>query len=409
MESNKKYKIKIYPEYSLDGKEVVGDFSGPKSKEELEVFLYENGYEPTEAQVAELIEKGGKYTGLVGSEFELSVEDENPQTEFNNSDLFVKKYKDFLVGKKLQFNEEESDLITDVESNDNAATIILENYEDAIIEPKDFEKFISGESVNEDFQLVIASEEEEEEEEEEEPTKFNDSDLFVKEFEKYLVGKTIKIQGAKATILTVLVADNNEVFIDAGEYNFNVDSKDFQKFIDGENVETTQGPDVELVLQEEPVTVSLNKPEYKYYVLNNNKIIGGYEYKEDATYKLEKSKQFGESEVELKSKRELSIDAENPDNWNLNEHDWAIITEVVTEGANKNNYSPKQAELILVGFKESGKYLPVVKSRLISSLREVQNALRDGYKDSNIERIDDKLELSSRIQKELKRIIAMES
>ena len=79
---------------------------------------------------------------------------------FNDANLFVEEYKDYLIGKKIKYKSDENDLINDVYIEDKELNIETLN-KILILYLGDFESFINGEEImddNEAFSLIIQEE-----------------------------------------------------------------------------------------------------------------------------------------------------------------------------------------------------------------------------------------------------------
>lgn len=386
---NNKYKIIIDADHSLSGQEEIKEFEGESGKLELQQFLELNGYDFNEAEVAHIIDNGGVYINLDGAEFTVEVtpeevketketeetqeteevkkeenkEDkeeakENEKNAFNNPELFIEEYKGYLVGMKLKFDATETEeaatsVITDVVlDKDNSDIVLLVNSEftDMMLEASanDLQNLIDGETIS-DFHLVLQAEQEADE-----AAEIEAAALLAKEIE----------EKKKAEIAEEI---------------------------------------------KEPEIVKLNLPEYKYYLVNfqSKKIVAGFEYKEDAVSDLERLKLYGEQNT-LLLRKELEIDPELNDNWNIDNHDWTIIEECVRANSDKD-YSDKDAGKYIEGFKNSGKFKVVIKAQLIYCLERSHRNLRTAFTNANPERVSEKLEECNRIQNELRRIISLEN
>lgn len=261
--------------------------------------------------------------------------------------------------------------------------------------------------------------EKENEEEENLDNQFNNAELFVENFKDYLIGKKVLV-GRNNQVEEQI--DNIEVAEIKGEKVISItdtDStwflkiNDLENFIDGNEVKDFYGKDkIQLILQEEKEEEennSLNHPEFKYYIISqDNKILGGYEYNEDAKQAAEEKQMYGNKVLVISKKDLKDINPELADNWLINEHDWIIIEKCINAGSEAGEYSPKEAAKYIEGFKKDGSYISVIKARLIYCLANAQQKLRGAYIVSNLESINEKCDENCRIQKELKRIIAME-
>lgn len=322
-----KYKITVNKDYTITGEEHVLEVNTP---EEVFNFLEGIGYETEEKEINDIVKNGGEYKGLNDIEFKVElipVEEKEEKTPFNNPNLFVKEFKDYLIGKTLVINKD------------------------------------------------------------------------------------------KVKISDVLVLDGNSgIEIEYSDDSLMIYTNDFKQLIDGEEI-STDGSIVQLELQEEK---QYNKPEYKYYVIqelttsnvankDNRKILSGFEYFEDAKKEIERIKNFGiKAHIEPKRDVESIFDLNDNSNWSINEHDWEIIRMALAERVKEKEFSEKEAERYFNAFKERGEGISYIKPSLILYLGKEQRDLKNAYMFSNLERIDDGCDISCRIQKELKRIIAME-
>lgn len=317
------YTVTIYPNFTIDGKEKVAVID---SRKDLEKFLDKNGYDPQDKEVVELIENGGEYKGINESEFKIEVEkpkEEIEKTPFNDAELFVKEFKDYLIGKKIDFS--------DNEGKAGGRTQI------EFIEPVD---------------------------------------------------ENVKIDTNPIGTLTLIPLY-------------------FKSFIDGEEVGALNKDSFNLILQEEE---KYNKPEFKYYIISEStdKILSGHEYKEDAENEKERLELYGEK-TKIKTRKELgNIDLCNNELWSVNEHDWDIIKRALELGVEEKDFSPKESENYFNEFKSKGLYVGLIKARLLYLLAKLQKLTLQSFSNSNIERATERCDDSCRVQKELKRIIAME-
>lgn len=154
-----KYKITIYPDYTITGEQYEAAF---KDKEELIEFLDGIGYDFTEIAMARVIESGGDYNSLSGKEFTIELipaEIEQEKNAFNDAELFVSEYKDYLIGKEILIGKEKygkkKSKIKGIRKEDESVWIFLEDNEDVIDLDKDqFQNFIDGESITTSVDLV---------------------------------------------------------------------------------------------------------------------------------------------------------------------------------------------------------------------------------------------------------------
>lgn len=254
-------------------------------------------------------------------------------------------------------------------------------------------------------------------EEKVEDNPFNNAVLFVKEFKGYLVGKSIVVdKGVHEKISDVCEDANNNVVIsiDENQNEFLLNKDQFKSFIDGEEIKVDDF-DIQLVLQEDKKDdeFALSQIRNHYFVVDvpSKKILSGFEYKEDATKDFELKKKFGLDKISIlkaSDVQNLGIDFSDKNNWSTNEHDWEIIKVALEERVKEKEISPKESELYFKSFKENNGSVWAIKAALILLLNKEQRALRSSYSMSNLERIDEGCDVSCRIQKELKRIIAME-
>lgn len=327
-----------------------------------------------------------------------------------------------------QWAEILKDFYNDNEIDWKKATIeqIKEDVENS---PMAEDMFLSEETITEIAEGIKTIWETEEEEDIEE--NFSDAEIFLKAYKGYLIGKKVAFSGYPNKIIKdIKIAENwqgenvtnNDISIEFGSHEGYqiLESKEFQKFIDGEDIDGSEDDNgiikFHLILQEEKEkeeSGSLNHPEFKYYILDvpKRKILSGFEYIEDGKKEFDKLAMYGNTSLSLLPKRDiinLEINLDDINNWLINEHDWVIIEKCINAGADASEYSPREAAKYIEGFRKDGSYISVIKARLIYCLANAQQKLRGAYIVSNLESINEKCDENYRIQKELKRIIAME-
>lgn len=324
-----KYKVVIFKDYSINGKEQTKEVN---SVAELAEFLETAGYDTEEKQIQELMAEGGEYKGLNASEFKIELVEEIEKTPFNDSKLFQKEYKEYLVGMPVVIDGKK-EIITNIIGQKGKAK------------------------------------------------------------------QGVQIETEKQTTI--------------------IDIKDAQSFLDGTEVEDAVNSKVGIMLliqKEEPIPVndSPNQPEFKYYVIDvtNDKILAGFQYKEDAEVKLQELLKFdSDRNIKVYPDRHLigtTMDVNKAEDWLINNHDWDIIRKSLVSRAKEEEFSEREAEGYFNEFKNHGRFIHVIKASLVILLRKAQEKLRSGYILSNLERVNEQCDESCRIQKELKRVLAME-
>lgn len=352
----KKYTITVNPKYIISklGEEKK-EFN---SKEELEKFLEDSGYDLKDEEIISIIENGGEYGNLTEIEFTVSIENIEPEEEeteeepeeeteeveknsFNDSTLFLEEYREYLIGLKVRFEDgdiEQIALLTNVEE-DNSVIFETEEQSTFNIEAEEFENFINGENID-GIELLLQEEPEE------------------------------KVE------------------------------------------EKVEEPIVEEKVEEVIVPILFNKPEYKYYLLADSiKILSGFEFKEDAEEELTELAKFDKYDLIVISSKKLlenKVDANDNLNWVQDKNDWNIVIAALDRGVTKKMFTKEQGEAYLEYYKQN-KMLHIIKSQLIYLLEDKQKSLRKGFVISNVDVIKNDIENLSRIEKELFNILKLEN
>ncbi len=271
-----------------------------------------------------------------------------------------------------------------------------------------------------------------------EKTAFNDANMFLEEYKDYLIGKTVKVgeidDMVELPVITDVIAldeDSIEIRYEDGYSKSNptgitpsrILSDDFQSLIDGEitnqlmlNGETNN---IMLIIQEEiieeekeedKIKIKINKPEYKYYIFDSsrNKILAGFEYKEDALIDLEARQNMGQKQLAILSKRELSNSVFNPEddnNWLSELNDYAIIDEALSYAVEQGNFSDGDKIAYIEKYKAEGKYVTVIKANLIYYFTKVNTDFKNAVMNSQMEKAVSLREKAERLMKELNNLI----
>lgn len=214
---------------------------------------------------------------------------------------------------------------------------------------------------------------------------FNDTDEFIKEYGDYLIGKNIvyeKGEKYKITNLKNISEDGDKLdgfiilVLNDKIFQF-LDTENFEKFINGDYVigeidfieggfslllDDDKNPEV----IEEP---KINKPEYKYYLVNKNKnkILTGWEYREDAENAFDDLFKDEKSECLILSRKNIPSEL-NPDeniNWFLSVDNLSIIEEALSYAVNKGDFDEESKNIYIDKYKNEGKYVTVIKANLI--------------------------------------------
>ena len=214
---------------------------------------------------------------------------------------------------------------------------------------------------------------------------FNDTDEFIKEYGDYLIGKNIvdtKGKKYKITNLKNISEDGDKfegfitVILNDKIIQF-LDTENFEKFINGERIigeiDSIQGgfsllldDDENLEAIEEP---KINKPEYKYYLVNKNKnkILTGWEYREDSEKAFDDLFRDEKLEYSILSRRNMPSNL-NPDenlNWILSVDNFSIIEEALSYSVNNGDFDEESKNIYIDKYKNEGKYVTVIKANLI--------------------------------------------
>lgn len=393
------YKIVLYPDYSISGQEETKIFTGENAREELNDFLDQNGYDYNEAELVSVIEGGGEYKTLDAVELtiQLTITDDGPSEE----ELAEQAEKERVAEEERIAKEKEEE---------------EERLEQERLDSEERAKF-EDEEREEQKRLAEELEQERLEEIEKNKNEFNNSELFVNSFKDFLIGKRIAFDDGESTVITNVgeYGTDNSIYIENTEFNdiiIEAQGRDFQDLTEGKKVGDFVLIIKEEIKQEEVVPevaeiVPVNKSEFRYYILSNNKILAGFEYLEDANIDLEKRKQFGETGISVVSKKTLSVAADDNNNWNTEVHDWEIISSCIMSGVKSKDYSEKDAKKFIDGFKASGLYKDQIKAKLLLCLEKEHKNLRSAFMMSNPERVVEKCDETLRIQNELKRIISI--
>ena len=258
-----------------------------------------------------------------------------------------------------------------------------------------------------------------------EKTAFNNANKFVEEYRDYLIGKQMTDgKGDKFKIIDVskikdesairLIFENND------EYNTLVDYIDFQNLIDGEEIVSIPlGRNISLLIQDEnkdleiedsKIEEKINQSDYKYYVVNpkTNKILTGWEYKEDADDNAKEQMDYGKKDIAVFSKKtvkNLGIDVDNNNSWLDNKDNYSIIKEALDFGVTEGDYDQAASDNYLSVYETSGKYLSVIKARLIYYLSHAEKHFKQAVLDSQFEKANRFLDTKAKISEELLKII----
>ncbi len=381
-----------------------------KLNNELYNFLEENGYNPN--------------INITSDDFQHYFEkikaekDEIEKSAFNDAGMFVEHYKEFLVGKRISFGKDKGTYELVILPGfgiykDNVTIPLKLEGEDTTsqeLNKSDFENFINGFAIADGdryFKLLL---------EEGSKTPFNDADTFVHEFKGFLIGKKITYgKGDNFIIKNISVVETypevNKISLSA-ESNIEeiIDSEDFQRFIDGDEINGV----ISLILQDEPTIEKINQPDYKYYILNfkTKKIITGWEYIEDAKDALQEIIEYGGNEFLIKSKKVLLSEGVDPDdnsNWSNESCDYSIIEEAIQYGVTKEDYSQELANRFIGDYKEKEGYKSVIKARLIYFLNDSNKHFVNEISNCQYENALRLSEIIARINSELLKIVKKEA
>ena len=214
---------------------------------------------------------------------------------------------------------------------------------------------------------------------------FNDTDEFIKEYGDYLIGKNIVDTKGKKYKITNLknISEDGDKFEGFITLILNdkiiqfLDTENFEKFINGERIigeiDSIQGgfsllldDDENLEAIEEP---KINKPEYKYYLVNKNKnkILTGWEYREDSEKAFDDLFRDEKLEYSILSRRNMPSNL-NPDenlNWILSVDNFSIIEEALSYSVNNGDFDEESKNIYIDKYKNEGKYVTVIKANLI--------------------------------------------
>lgn len=253
--------------------------------------------------------------------------------------------------------------------------------------------------------------------EQEEKTAFNDVDKFVEEYKDYLIGKKITNGIGDEYILSDVTSDNGVIILEGDGFVEHVFRNDAQSFIDGEELNQMvgymKGQKFSLILQEEKPEEnkmnSINNQGYKYFVVNpkTNKISSGWDYKEDAEDAAKEDIEFGKKDVAVFSKKTISsigIDPDDDNSWYSNSDDLSIIDEAVKFGVTEGDYDEAMAKSYIDGY-ANGKYLTVIKARLVYYLEHADKHFRKAVVNSDYKKASTFAEVKTRIQNQLISII----
>lgn len=229
-----------------------------------------------------------------------------------------------------------------------------------------------------------------------------------------LIGKEISVTG-NGEEFTACITDVNQdalgfdVFYGENEQNsFFLKNKDVDEFSAGNKKVSFDGLSFSVIVEEEEPVVAelveaepvvaelieseiLNKPEFKYYIVdNNNKICSGYEYKEDTRPQLKRHAARGENYY-VRSFRDLvalSIDANNDASWKSESVNLDLIFDALQQSRNaelstyKGDYDTKE---VLIKAFDDKKYTPLkdMVKKLVREYSDMFSMWADEKEDSN--------------------------
>lgn len=333
--------------------------------------------------------------------------------DVNSSHEFISKNEANLVNNEIvydgvSFHIKELLVNTDGDIILESTQKGSEEVKEIILKLKDLELLVNKKEVTVDGKTITLYGKEK--------TPFNDSYEFVEEFSGYLIGKYITFGKGEKYKITEVVNDGHVslVYDKHGERSFEhlFPSINLQAFIDGEEVDSAfEDGKFSLIIQEDisPFEEKINQSDYKYYIFNtkNKEILEGFEFKEDASDRLDELKFYGNTDYVLENKRSLlanGLDPNNNKSWGNETCDYAIIEEAVKFGVTEGDYDEEWVGKYIDGYK-NGKYNSVIKARLVYYLDHANKHFKGAITSSRVEKALKFKEIISRISDELLRII----
>jgi hypothetical protein len=166
------------------------------------------------------------------------------------------------------------------------------------------------------------------------------------------------------------------------------------------------------IVEEKPTENKMDQFSNMYYVVKNKKkILSGHQYKEDAVDEYSDRKEVGENLIEVMSRRDidkLGLDLSDNSIWETDFHDWNIIKEAIDFGVTEGDYNEESAKMYFDGFKSNGQYSYVVKARLIYFLGHAQKHLKQAFLNSQIDKAVNFIEKCTSSEMELMRMLKAE-
>lgn len=279
------------------------------------------------------------------------ISEENPiEDAFSNTELFVREYKDYLIGKSIESRSkkkiEKSKIVNvqteKLEGNDYVQIEINSKEEPfRYLYSSELQNFIDGELINQDddnvFKLIL---QEEDENLSEEDTDLMNATILWDTLTDEELEKVITNLGYKPS--KYILDDGNFVTFETLE-NASKGKQLKEAFIEYSKNPKVEKEEVVITEEEKKPESKYNKPEHKYYTVNEkNKICSGHEYKEDAIESrreiLKKGKKA--SIYSLRELKGMGIDPDNNDNWWIETIDVDFIQSV------DDLYGLKSEELI---------------------------------------------------------------
>lgn len=362
---------------------------------EYEQFLMNNNLPSLSAdELLRIIQRLNNLKGLV-----VIVEDNI------TNERFIAKIRDIRIqedGKYVYvFTDEGKDYVSDVDNIMNLTEGLNAHGQDVLFKPA-------------------------KDETEEEKTAFNNLDKFIEEYKDYLIGKYVTNEkGDKFRLNNISdmeagtkLKETAIIYLGNGTdkyFRIHLKIEDFQSFIDGDEIKDDGYKEsYSLLLQVEPeneiMEEKINQSDYKYYIVNTKtrKIQSGWEYKEDADDNLKELIEFGQKDMSVHSKKSiksLDIDPDDNSNWGSSKDNYSIIKEALDFGVTEGDYDQADADKYLSVYESSGKYISVIKARLVYYLEHADKHFKQAILNSQYEKALRFLETKSKISEELLKII----